>query len=150
VRRDNDPDAVAHAPQRRLDELDRLDDQDLIVREHLSGLEDPRDDPGVHDLLELLEPPRIGEHDVGELAPIDLLVLTEHLRPELLDDRAVARRAPALLVPGDRVGVEDARAERPQHRGGRALSRPDRPGEPDDERAHGSVSLDPALADHSS
>src|SRR5207253_1736390 len=105
------------APQRRFDELDRLDDEDLAVGDHLARLQDPRDDAWVEDLLELVEPARIGEDDVRELPPIDLLVVTEHLGPEPLDDRAVSGGAAALLVAGDRIGVEHAGAHVAKHAG---------------------------------
>src|SRR5207237_340158 len=95
------------------------------------------------------EPAWVGEHDVGELAPIDLRVLTEHLGAELLHDRAVPGGAAALLVARDRIRVEHPGAKLAQHRRDRALARADRAGEADDEGAHG-PSCGSTDADHSS
>jgi len=84
------PDPVADAPDGVSEQLDRLDDEGLVVGEHLPRLEDPRDHAWVQDLLELFEPARIREHDVSKLSAIDLLVLAEHPRAELLHDGAVS------------------------------------------------------------
>jgi len=150
ARRDDDPDPVAGVAQRGLDELDGLDDEHLVVGQHLPRLEDPADHARMEDPFELPEPARIREHDIGQLATIDLLVLAEDRCSELLHDRAVPGGAAKLLVLGDGVGVEHPRAELAKHRRDGGLPRPDRTGEPDDERAHDSLSAGPAEADHSS
>ena len=100
----------------------------------------------MQDLLEPRELHRIAEDLVGELPPIDLLVLAEDLRAERLHDRAVPDGAARLLVMDDRISVEHLRAEIAQHRRDGRLPRPDRAGEPDDARRHAPSPGSDALA----
>jgi len=125
---------------------DRLDDGALVVGEHLPRLEDPRDHAWVQDLLELFEPARIAKHDVSKLSAIDLLVLAEHPVPNCCT-MALYPVVPRLcLVPGDAVGVQDARPRLGSIDATVLFPAPIGTREPDDERAHPSVSLDPAFA----
>src|SRR5690242_19336070 len=95
----------------------------------------------MQDPLEALELRRISEDLLGELCPVDLLVLSEHLGAEGLHDRAVADRSPHLLVAHERVRVEHLRAELAQHPGDHRLARADLPRQSDDVCAHSLFSL---------
>ena len=95
----------------------------------------------MEDALQALQLRRITEDLGRELPAVDLPVLAQDLRAEGLHDRGVPNRPAQLLVADHRVGVQDLRAELPEHRPDHRLSRPHRPGEPDDERGHGSLSF---------
>ena len=95
----------------------------------------------MQDALEAMELRRIAEDFFRELRPVDLLVLSEHLRAEGLDDGAVADRPAHLLVAHQRVRVEHLRAQLAQHPGDHRLSRPDLSRKTDHECAHSLFSL---------
>ncbi len=130
--------SVAHLGEAALDQLDRLDDDDIFVFlvGDRDGRQDPRPDRRMDDRLQVPQRCRVREDDPAQCRAVERSVVAQQARTEPRDDR-VERWLPDVEdVPGDRVGVDDDDA-RPlgQPARDRGLAAADRPGEADPERS---------------